>query len=176
MKDIVELREVKGHPGIFVTRTPQFVSLRGKVKILPVYPPCRTERYPRVFIDGKNYRIHLLVAEAFPELVEGERQEGYELDHRNGKTTDARPENLRWVTHKENLNNPETRYKIGRKGSKPVFQYTKTGILVGSFHSAAAAERNTGIKHNSICWACLGKRKTAGGYIWSYDKSSQVGI
>jgi hypothetical protein len=46
----------------------------------------------------KNKRIHTLVAEAFicP------RQQGKEINHKNGQKDDNRPENLEWVTRSEN--------------------------------------------------------------------------
>ena len=55
----------------------------------------------------KSCSIHRLVAEAFiPKPLEAT-----EVDHINGNKTNNRVENLRWVTHKENTNNPNTKYK-----------------------------------------------------------------
>lgn len=167
MKDIVELREIKGHPGIFVTRTPQFVSLRGSVTILEIHPPTEGERYPTVCFDGGKFRVHRLVAEAFPELIEGEKLEGYEIDHRNGITTDCRPENLRWVSHYDNMNNPVT---LDKRGTT-VYQFTKAGIMIDKHKSIRQASEKTKINRGQISMCCrrVKNHKTAGDYLWSYE-------
>ena len=59
-------------------------------------------------------------------------------------------------------------YKRMPINNKPVIQYTIDGIRIASFESAAEAYRVTGIC--KISEVCNGKRKTAGGYIWKFDK------
>lgn len=58
--------------------------------------------YPCVGLcrDGhaKRYPIHVLVANAFHGL----RPDGYEPNHKNANRLDARPENLEWITRREN--------------------------------------------------------------------------
>ena len=50
----------------------------------------------------------VLVAKTFPELVQNEYFEGAEIDHIDTDRLNNQPANLRWVTRKENLNNPLT--------------------------------------------------------------------
>lgn len=57
---------------------------------------------------------------------------------------------------------------IGAKKSKEVHQYTINGEYITSFKSVTEATNQTGIKH--ISSVCLGTRKSAGGYLWSYEK------
>ena len=68
--------------------------------------------YARLLIkyDGKlrNMRVHRLVALAF--LDDPEDPEKNEVDHINHHRCDNRVENLRWVTHKQNMNNLKSNY------------------------------------------------------------------
>ena len=50
-----------------------------------------------------------------------------------------------------------------------VGQYDKkTGEKIREFKSTRIARNYTGISEQSIKYNCLGKSKTAGGYIWKY--------
>ena len=64
--------------------------------------------YPSVFIPyRKGCYIHRLVAETF--ILNPENKPV--IDHINGNKLDNRVENLRWVSYKENNNNPNTIWK-----------------------------------------------------------------
>jgi hypothetical protein len=52
----------------------------------------------------KTYKVHRLCAKTFLDNY----SDLLEVDHINGCSTDNRIENLRMVTHKENMNNPIT--------------------------------------------------------------------
>lgn len=71
--------------------------------------------------DGsyKKARVHRLVAMTFLEFERTEERN--EVDHINGCKTDNYVENLRWCTHKENMNNPITLSKI-RRGVRRRYQ------------------------------------------------------
>ena len=63
----------------------------------------------------KKTRVHRMVAMTFLEFQRTEERN--EVDHINGNKSDNSVDNLRWCTHKENMNNPVTRRKI-RRGVK----------------------------------------------------------
>ena len=63
----------------------------------------------------KMTRVHRMVAMAFLEFQRTEERN--EVDHINGNKSDNSVDNLRWCTHKENMNNPVTLRKI-RRGVK----------------------------------------------------------
>lgn len=56
-------------------------------------------RYRMRLVGGKLVSLHRMIAEAFHGLPD----EKMHTDHINGDSQDNRPENLRWVTHSENL-------------------------------------------------------------------------
>jgi hypothetical protein len=122
----------------------------------------------------RSYTIAQLVAQAFIPNPENKP----EVDHINGDRTDNRVENLRWCTHKENMNNPITieRLKEARKEftgkfnprSKQVLQFTSEGDFVQLWDNAVEVQRKLKIWASMICNCCNGKRQTAGGYKWMY--------
>ena len=56
----------------------------------------------------ERYLIHRLVAMYFVPNPDNKP----EVDHINTDRTDNRPENLRWVNHKENMNNQTSKEKV----------------------------------------------------------------
>ena len=65
--------------------------------------------------NHKRYERHLavIVGRTFPEIC-GEYFDGCEADHINGWRNDDRAVNIRFVSHKENINNNVTNYRYKR--------------------------------------------------------------
>lgn len=170
------------------------VSSEGKVKSIKrndsrgchrkgkiLSPRYNTRGYISVVLykngEPQTFRVNRLVAQVF---IPNPDNKPY-VDHINGDRADNRVCNLRWVTHKENMNNPLTRLKlkngIGQKiatecsrlkTSKPVLQFSKNGDFIRKWDSASVAERDGNFNDTSIGNCCKGKFKTSGGYIWRY--------
>lgn len=138
-----------------------------------------------------HYQAARWIALTYPELIQNKYFEGAEIDHINTDRLDNRPENLRWVDKKENLNNPLTithlssinkgkhmseqqKAKISRArmnhpaSSKPVIQYDLEWHFIKQYPSASQAERETGALMENIRACCKGKQKTAKGFKWKY--------
>jgi hypothetical protein len=52
--------------------------------------------------------------------------------------------------------------------SKPIVQYDKSMNSVNEYESLSEASRQTNINAQNISSVCLGRNKSAGGYIWKY--------
>jgi hypothetical protein len=58
---------------------------------------------------------------------------------------------------------------LGAKAkSKPILQFDLDGNLLNEYASQKEAERKTGVRQSYISYNCVGKQKTAGGFIWKY--------
>lgn len=64
--------------------------------------------------------------------------------------------------HKEKLRD------VKRNKMKAVLQYSKEGTFIKEWESTREVTRELNINNSNLCYCCLGKRKTAGGYIWKY--------
>lgn len=58
----------------------------------------------------------------------------------------------------------------GGNNKKAVVQYTLDGQFVAEYESTVNAQSKTGINQSSISKCCNNKFKTAGGFIWKYNK------
>lgn len=163
-----------------------YLRVRGRIKQQAV--SCWGYWLVSLSANGVNkyHSVHRLVAQAFVPNPENKP----DIDHINTIKTDNRAENLRWVTKKENSNNPLTLKHMSNgqklKGNKyckfgkdhpnsiPIVQLTKEGEFVKEWACAADAWRE-GYSYKHIS-ACLRKiRKTANGCLWLYKDDYEKG-
>lgn len=100
-------KPVPGYEGVYE------VSDRGRVKRITTWANNKTEKIRRLVVAsngyhqvslsqngiGKVFTVHSIVMEAFV----GPRQDGLQVNHKNGIKTDNRLENLEYVTPGENV-------------------------------------------------------------------------
>lgn len=108
---------------------PYFASSLGRIKIGGHYRKTGSwidERiarlttssngYLKIGIDGGTYYVHRLIGLTFLHVPDGVA----EIDHINTVRTDNRLENIRWVTHIENMGNPLNKNKRLYRDGSPV--------------------------------------------------------
>ena len=147
-----------------------------------------TNGYPSVSLcangRSKVRPIHILIANAFIPKPENKPY----IDHINTNKEDYSISNLRWVTPKENSNNPITltrcienshteeaiqkslhtkRERNTKTAPKEVFMFTLDGEFVAKYSSAREAQRCTGILNSEINSCCRCDKRSAGGFLWS---------
>lgn len=130
--------------------------------------------YVRLSKNGvtKSFAVHRLVAIAF---VSGFKNE-LVVNHIDENPQNNLPENLEWVTPRQNNIHGTRIERMSRAKFVAVEQYDLDGVLVAKYPSVKAAEAATGVDNRNICACCRGKRRSSGGYHWAYamiEKSSQ---
>ena len=157
-------KDIIGYEGLYQ------VSNLGRVKSLNykrtgqsrILKPSTNNGYKQVILhkDGHQYTytVHSLVMKAFV----GERPEGMDIDHKDSVRFNNRLENLRYVSSKENVLNPNSSI------IRPISQYTLQGEHIKDWNSVIYVEMELGYDRSNITKCCKGKRKTAYGYKWMY--------
>lgn len=136
------------------------------------------DRYLTVSLskNGKNktFTVHKLVAKHFipnPNNLS-------EIDHINTDKTDNRVENLRWVTHRENQNNPVTKskMKLNKSKAKPILQFSLDGEFIKRWNSCSDVVRELGYNQGPISACCRNVKSylTAYGYKWGFEKDYEM--
>lgn len=173
-------RDVIGYEGKYQVNTKgEIRSLNyGRMnKICLLKPYLGNRGYLSVVLSKGNKTkikmVHKLVAESF--IPNGDNKPF--IDHINNIKTDNRVENLRWVTHKENMRNPLTRKRFSESAKKrPISENTLKNWqrriyckeLNKTFDSITQASKELNIPISCICRVCSGNRPHTRGYHFEY--------
>lgn len=168
--DIMDKKEFRLHKesGLYVARDGEvFVPQSGKHPAHYTFGYKNKYGYRVVRFKGKDYSVHRLVAECYIPNNDGKPCIDHIIPVSDGGTNDV--SNLRWCTYPENNNNPLSKQKKKEKAYKKavIGTHKGTGYTV-EFESAKDAWLTLNINQGHIGECCQGKRKSAGGYYWSY--------
>lgn len=172
-----EWQNIDGYDDYQVSNWGRVKSLKyGKERLLNT--PKTWDGYLQVglYKDGKSkiFKVHRLVANKFipnPSNLPC-------INHKDECKTNNHVENLEWCDTNYNDNHGTRNERIADKMtngklSKIVCQYTLDGEFIAEYPSTMEVERRLGYSNGNISNCCLGRLKTAYGYIWSYNKEPQ---
>ena len=165
-------KSIAGYEGLYeVSDQGRVKSLNynhtGNEKILKPGKDTWGYLFVKLCKDGKveQPKIHRLVAKAFiqnPNNLDT-------VNHKDEVKTNNNVSNLEWMSIRDNNNYGTHNKRVAEANSKQVQMFDKsTGELLDTFPSTMEAWRVTGIAQSHISSCCLGKQKSAGGYVWRY--------
>lgn len=173
-------REIPGFPGYEASslgrfRMSSYVGWKGKVHPPKIKSQRKDNRgYLLVKLKCKYYRAHRIVAITFIG-----NSSMPEINHKNGKKDDNRPENLEWCTQSQNAKHAcdtglwDRRGGINSRSFKGWVQAERAGfgvVLGGHIHLIQA-----GFSPSEVSKCLLGKRKTHKGHNFvRISKSAMV--
>lgn len=143
---------------------------------------CERAFYPSVCLCKNNIKksflVHRLVAQAFipnPNKLPM-------VNHKDENKLNNKVENLEWCDAKYNstYGTVVTRRANSHRGvkhkpsvhlklRKKVTQYDMNMVKIATFESITESSLKTNVGISKISEVCLGKRRSAGGFLWSFN-------
>lgn len=122
-----------------------------------------------LYKNGKQYRkaIHKLVGQAFIPNFDNLTQ----INHKDENPSNNHADNLEWCDNWYNSHYGNHIENVREKHLKKVNQYDLKNNLIKHWDSIIDASLKLNIDSSSITKVCRSKRKSAGGYIWKYERS-----
>ena len=170
--------DIKGYEGLYqINKKGEIKSLKKKHRTYDtILKPKKTkDGYYEVTLykNGKPeyLRVHRLVAINFIEKIEGKDV----INHKDGNKINNNVNNLEWVTIQENKDHAirtglENFNGKNNPKAKSIIQYDKKGNYIAKYETLRDAMKITKINETNISMVCNKRRKTAGGYVWKFDK------
>ena len=140
--------------------------------ILNIHPSISGYDHHALYIDGVRSEMltHRLVAKAFIPNPENKPF----VDHIDGNKLNNCVENLKWCTHLENMQNPNSKKKSCTRAHNahlydvPVVSISLEDNTVTHYPSLTDATK-LGFDKSGICMCCRGKRNTHKKHKWMYE-------
>jgi len=168
-----EIRSVERYFEMFNPLTKRY-NIR-KIELKELKPGIDHKGYLHVGLrkndKSTTKKIHRIVALSFLKIIEGKTQ----VNHIDGNKKNNDVDNLEWCNNAENQIHAIKKglkkiYKgKDNKKSKVVYQYDFSNNLIKKWLCITDAERELEISNKNICAVCRNKRRSAGGYYWSYS-------
>lgn len=158
--DKVDISKIDDSKKYFVSNLGRFKNSYGV--IMDNYK-VNENGYIRIFIHGKTFLIHRLVALAFLENRENKEQ----VNHKDGNKLNNDLSNLEWCTNQENQIH-KVKIGLGNNFTRKIIQYDTLGNEIKKFESIIGASKELNIGTSNIRGVLTGYRKTAGGFIFRY--------
>ena len=133
----------------------------GKERILK--PSLSKRGRLNVRLNGKNYLVHRLVAEAFIPNPNDYK----EVNHKDENPQNNIVSNLEWCDRLYNVRYGTGIERRSKTQSKTVLQYDLEGNFIREWASAMECKRN-GYNQGHIIECCRKNRKTHKGFKWGY--------
>ena len=162
-----EIKQIKEYPNYYITSFGRVWSiLQGGHWLKPTLNKHGYhERYYVSLGRGNKKYVHQLVAQAFLPNPNNYT----EVDHIDGNSTNNNINNLHWVTHQDNMTNPNTIAKIKRNGGALVeIEEIATGKTFWGYKEASqysglhivTIQNHTGNKVKHSKWRLTGRKKS----------------
>lgn len=137
LKENEIVKEIEGFPEYLVSNLGRVWSKHSNKWLTPIKNTRGNHVRLYVNLGRKNrFYIHQLVANAFlPNPLKLP-----EIDHIDGDATNNKLENLRWVSHQENMKNETTRERLKKNGGDYVeIEEIATGRIFQGYQEASKA-------------------------------------
>lgn len=156
------MKDIKGFEGLYaITSCGKVWSYKHK-KFLKSWDNGCGYQVVRLRKNKKNYskRVHVLVAQAYLEKPNDGQK--YEVGHLDDCPSHNWVGNLKWMTHKENLDTDSFREKQKKKQHTKI-RCVETGEIFPDQRKASKFCNRHWYGINNVL---MGKQKTCGGYHW----------
>lgn len=163
MATVSEIKQIEGYEDYFVSNTGKVFSKNRELRQYEIGGHLCVYLYKNT-IREKIY-VHRLVAKAFipnPNnypIVNHKDENGLNNDYKN----------LEWCTYSYNTTYGTCISRRANNCKKKVVQMDMSGNVINVFNGIIDAATTLRIDASSLSKAALGKRRSAGGYMWKYD-------